>query len=488
MKRTIAIGVTTALLALAWRADATAPDQARPTGPDSSISWTPCPANAAVQCGQVSVPIDWARPDGERTLVGVARRPADDPSHRVGTLFFNPGGPGYTGVDTLTDAAELVYSATLLARFDIVVVDPRGVGTSTPVHCEVPILAPGVTLFPRSQQQFNALVEHNRAVGQSCLDNTGDLLRHVDTVSVARDHEAVRMALAVPQVTWLMTSYGAQVGANYAELFPDRVRALVIDGALDHAFPTLHSVLDEARSVEDSFDRFVTWCRTAQECALRGRPVARLYDELVRRADRSPMLVDGAIRPVTGEDIRMNTEGGLLFKEPVFGPDKSWAGLSRGIAAALDGDATAFAAPPPEPTDGSYAGQAVACLDYPADVTTYRELRARMLLVRKVAPHLQGASQFWTVHSCIGWPVPVTNPPRPVDVHGVRTLIVNATHDPSTPYSWALSLARQIHGSSLLTRVGDGHTSYDVSLCARRAVDKFLISPGSTPFRATCIG
>ncbi len=476
--------MTTALLALARRADATAPDGAA-HGPDSSISWTPCPANAAVQCGQVSVPVDWARPDGERTLVGVARRPADDPSHRVGTLFFNPGGPGYTGVDTLTDAAELVYSATLLARFDIVVVDPRGVGTSTPVHCEVPILAPGVTLFPRSQQQFNALVEHNRAVGQSCLDNTGDLLRHVDTVSVAQDHEAVRMALAVPQVTWLMTLYAPVARTMWS--CSRRVRALVIDGALDHAFPTLHSVLDEARSVEDSFDRFVTWCRTARN--VRWWPARRTaLRRAGRRADRSPMLVDGAIRPVTGEDIRMNTEGGLLFKEPVFGPDKSWAGLSRGIAAALDGDATAFAAPPPEPTDGSYAGQAVACLDYPADVTTYRELRARMLLVRKVAPHLQGASQFWTVHSCIGWPVPVTNPPRPVDVHGVRTLIVNATHDPSTPYSWALSLARQIHGSSLLTRVGDGHTLCDVSLCARRAVDKFLISPGSTPFRATCIG
>ena len=168
--------------------------------------------------------------------MALARRPADDPAHRIGTLFYNPGGPGDGGVKYVI-AADTFFSATLRARFDIVGLDPRGVGGSTPITCGVPALTPDYTFFPRTQQEFDAMVAHNRAVAQSCLQQTGPLLLHADTVSVARDHEAVRIALGVSKVSWLGLSYGTQVGAQYAQLYPNRTRAMVLDAVLDHSHP-----------------------------------------------------------------------------------------------------------------------------------------------------------------------------------------------------------------------------------------------------------
>jgi pimeloyl-ACP methyl ester carboxylesterase len=268
----------------------------------------------------------------------VARRPADDPSRRVGTLFFNPGGPGDGAVKYVVAAGQ-VFSDALRARFDIVGMDPRGVGASTGIRCGVPILTPSGTLFPRSRQAFQKLRRHNHAVGLSCLRQTGPLMAHVDTVSVARDHEALRIALGVGEVSWLGLSYGTQLAANYAELYPQHTRAMVLDAALEHSMPEVQQVADEMMAAEDSFNRFIRWCRTAPTCALQGRNVGALYDRLVARADRHPIPFDGALRPVTGEDIRMGTIGPLRFKE-------AWAGLSRAIKATLEGDASAFALPP----------------------------------------------------------------------------------------------------------------------------------------------
>ncbi len=315
-----------AVLLLAFVAAGGTPAQAqseRHRQPASSIDWAPCPGSDVAQCGTLDVPVDWSQRRGERITLAVARRPADRPEARVGTLFYNPGGPGDGGVDYVVNA-ELIFSATLRERFDIVAMDPRGVGGSTPVVCDVPVIAPGYTLWPRTEEQFNELVAHNRALGESCLKGTGPLLGNLDTVSVARDHEALRRALGVRMVSWLGISYGAQLGANYAELFPRRTRAMVLDAALEHSLPEVVQVADEMRAAEDSFNRFTAWCDTDDTCALRGQDVAAGFDRLVAEADVSPIPVDGAVRAVSGEDIRMGTIGKLTLKEPsIYGPDAS---------------------------------------------------------------------------------------------------------------------------------------------------------------------
>ena len=444
--------------------------------------WSPCPGFETVQCGALSVPVDWAEPHGPQISLSVARRPADDPTHRVGTLFYNPGGPGDGGVKYVVGADSFfggAFSDTLKARFDLVAMDPRGVGDSTPGHCAVPVVVPNVTLFPKTKQDFERLRRHSREVGLSCLRDSGDLARHVDTVSVARDHEALRLALGVRRISWLAISYGAQIAANQAALFPNGIRSMVIDAALEHSGSEVAMTADGIAITEDAFNRFVAWCPTSPTCALRGQDVAAAFDHLVAEADAHPMPVKGAVRPVSGEDIRMRMFDLLALKEPsIYGPDVSWAGASRALAAAMAGDASAFALP--SEADLSSRG-AIACLDYDSEIRTYADMQQRLVLGRQLAPHLQGASEMWQIVNCLNWPIPAANPLHRLDVRGVPTLIVNATHDPETSYRWAYGLAAQIRGSVMLTREGDGHTSYYTSACARSAIDAFLLSGSASP-------
>jgi pimeloyl-ACP methyl ester carboxylesterase len=367
--------------------------------------------------------------------------------------------------------------------------DPRGIENSLQVRCSVPVITPDSTLFPKTEQQFNQLRKHNRAVGLDCLDKAGELVRHMDTVSVARDHEALRLALGENKINWLGVSYGTQLAANYAQLYPTGTRAMVLDAALEHSLSEVHQVAGEIMVAEDSFNRFADWCPTAETCALRGQDVRAVFDRLVAQADQNPIPAEGALRAVTGEDIRMGTKGLLRFKEPsIFGPDLSWAGLSRALQKAIDADGSAFAvAPTGVPQYGWQSLLAVACLDYAPQVHTYQEMQQRLELGRQLAPHLQGASETWQVNFCIDWPVKPVNPPRTLHVRGVSTLLIHAVHDPSDHYSWTHGLAAQIDGSALLTRTGDGHTSVYTSDCARSAADAFLID-GRSEANRICEG
>ena len=139
-----------------------------------TVDWAPCQQAPAVQCGTLRVPVDWARPQGAQTTVAVSRRPADDPSRRIGVLFYNPGGPGDGGT-SYVQLAERVFSPTLRERFDLVGMDPRGVGGSEHPRCSVPVLTPDDTIFPRTRSQFDRLLRRNRQVGLSCLRGTGKL-------------------------------------------------------------------------------------------------------------------------------------------------------------------------------------------------------------------------------------------------------------------------------------------------------------------------
>lgn len=445
-----------------------------------SIDFAPCPGSAVTQCGSLRVPANWAHPKGRKINVAVARRPAEDPAHRIGTLFYNPGGPGDGGVKYVV-AADTFFSKALRARFDIVSVDPRGVGASTPITCGIAALTPEYRFFPRTQRQFDAMVAHNRAVARSCLRRTGPLLLHADTVSVARDHEALRIALGVSKVSWLGLSYGTQLGAQYAQLYPRRTRAMVLDAALDHSVSDVLVNADAAVTVEEAFDRFATWCDTTADCALQGQDVAAAYDALVRRAQKHPIPVEGALRPVSGDDIRMNTPGYLIAKTPnVLAGQLTWPLFSQILKLAVAGNAEFFAFGPPQgPTDNLFARIANHCGDYASDIHTYADMQQRIEMGRQLAPHLGGASEFWQGMLCVGWPFKVANPVHRLDIRGVPTLIVHTNHDPSLSYQWAFELATQIRGSSVLTRNGDGHTSYYTSKCAQVATDQFLLTKQS---------
>lgn len=462
----------------------------------SPIRWHRCGGGLprALRCGRISVPLDYAHPQGARITIGFNRLRASDPSQRIGSLILNPGGPGGAGSEVIAAqaAGRPLLPAQLRRRFDLIGMDPRGVGTSTPVRCD-PALFNAVTssLFPRSRDGFAQLSAHAAALGESCLRLTGPLLGHVDTRSVARDMEALRRRLGDGKLNFLGLSYGSELGMTYAELYPRRIRVMALDGALEHQVSTTTLYADASRAYEDALRRFAAWCEHTARCPLHGRRVLAFFDRLVRRADRQPIPAPGCARagcrtPVTGGDIRSNAQGLLLVKggNRGFGIP-SWTEFANALRLADRGDATAFAWPlATSPDDGSYAGLAINCVDHRLGIGRYEDFVNLLDLGRAVAPHLQGAGEAWpALVGCMRWPVPAAFPARAAHVRGAPPiLLVNATHDPETPYVWAHGLLGQMPSAVLLTREGDGHTTTLVTGPSRTrdAIVDYLVT-GVTP-------
>jgi pimeloyl-ACP methyl ester carboxylesterase len=273
------------------------------------------------------------------------------------------------------------------------------------------------------------------------------------------------------------------IGAQYAELFPGKIRVMALDGALDHSQSenTFHFV--EVKAYELVLERFAAWCKATADCALTGKEVLKEFDALVKKADAEPIpapdcVKSGACRPtVTGDDIRSAVQEGLLSTQ-------SWPTLGANLAKAIAGDASAFSFKLKQTEDDhDFSETAIQCLDWPAQTNAFYEgYEARRIFDRATVPHTQGASQSWRAQTrCIGWPVPVKNPPRPLVVPvdaAPPILIVNATFDPSTSMQWALEMSSQLPSAVLLIRNGFGHTTYanPGPSQVREAIDEYLIT------------
>jgi pimeloyl-ACP methyl ester carboxylesterase len=445
---------------------------AAPGWAKGTIQWHGCgpelPSN--LQCGELSVPLDWGDPNGAKITLGFNRLPAGDPAHRVGSLIVNPGGPGGAGSSAVAveAAGRHLWNPALHERFDMIGMDPRGVGTSTLVQCDPDAYNQLATLFPSTEAQFDQLASWARAWGQSCLERTGPLLGQVDTRSAARDMEALRQALGEGKLNFLGLSYGAHLGSAYAELYPDRIRTMALDAIANHSVSVNTLFADAAATYEDTLNRVAAWCAQTSSCPLHGRDVLALFDSVAQQADQQPIpapeCADGSCRPtVTGDEIRMNALHLMLAKDgvPAIGLP-SWNDFAIALARAEQGDASAFSMRlPASPTDDPFATLAINCADYPPEIVTYEDFVAKTLLGRVLAPHTHGASEAWLgMLACMRWPVPATYLPHSIMVRGAPPiLLVGSTHDPETNYVWAHELRNQMPSAVLLTRDGDGHTS-----------------------------
>jgi pimeloyl-ACP methyl ester carboxylesterase len=460
------------------------------------IGWHGCGSDAppSLQCGELSVPLDYAQPRGAQITLGFARLPAQDRAHRIGSLIVNPGGPGGAGSQFigLEAAGGRLWHPALHRRFDLIGMDPRGIGTSTQIQCDPAAWNQPVSLFPRNAAEFDQLQSYAGAVGESCRRMTGPLLGHVDTLSVTRDMEALRRALGDGKLNFLGLSYGAEIGTLYAERYPKRIRAMALDGILDHSISTDRVFAEAAAAYEDTFNRFAAWCARASSCALHGRDVPAVFDRLVRRADQQPIpaprCATEPCRPtVTGAEIRLNSFNPLATKDPIRAIGlPGWKRYAAALAQAERGDASAFSSHLATVSqDDPFPGLAVNCVDYPRTVKTYEDFAAMTRRGRAIAPHTQGASEAWLgVTGCLRWPVPVANPPHRAAIRGAPPiLLVSASHDPSTSYVWARRVHRQIHRAVLLTRDGDGHTSSWLGprSATNNAIVQYLITRKTPP-------
>jgi pimeloyl-ACP methyl ester carboxylesterase len=468
--------VAASLAVLFVLADGVVASGTRATG----IAWTPCAEDATAECGTVSVPVDWADPGGARIDLALVRLRATEPAERIGALVDVPGGPGDSGVDRVL-ANRGRFIASLNRRFDIVGYDARGIGRSHPVLCSAEVLAQEPPPVLTSQADFDARVAYNRRLRADCRARTGPLFDHVDTRSGVYDLEAIRAALGEERLTFRGRSYGTLLGAQYAERYPRRIRAMVLDSVTDHSVDTRANLDTQAATVQDSFDEFVAGCRRAPDCVLRGRDIRALWAGLLTRAGRGelphPDDPGTALTPFFLVDL---AEQG--FRGPY------WTQLAE-VLAALEASVPAPAvrtASGPVP----YPPLAIFCADYDLPVRDYREYAAHLRRSRALAPDMRyGTFAVYGTAACLGWPKPVANPQHRLVVRHSATplLLVNARHDPATGYAWAVGVARQLGDEAvLLTYEGWGHIVYGRSTCVDRAVDRYLITRRPPARGASC--
>ena len=459
------------------------------------IVWRRC--RTTYFCADVSVPLDWSRPEGPRVTVGVLRARARIPAERIGVLMVNYGGPGSATSEGVVDRYPNVlgrpFGDEVADRYDIVAVDWRGHGTSRPalacgfVNDQSP--TGGAAPDPDNDVAWSAFVAETRRVQAECAASVGaEFLARVGTDTMVRDMERVREVLGERQVTYVGYSYGAWLGAMYLTMFPESLRAVVLDAppAPRRDLRTLSTV--QARGFQAAYDRFFAWCAGDERCALRGgattaEGVSRAFDELVADMDRAPRTV--GLRRVTGDQCLS------ALNAASYAPETRWVGTAQALAAAGRGDA----GPLLLLTDGSVSEDqfvtsylAVRALDNAATAEetpdTFRAfLRADVRALGRHMPRLAADNVAF-----VGWPARRPSALPTIAAPGARpALIVASRGDATTPYDGALQMREALgNGSHLLTYEGGRHAASTGIPCAADVVRAFLDDPSAPPTASTC--
>jgi pimeloyl-ACP methyl ester carboxylesterase len=411
--------------------------------------------------------------------------PAAEPSGRIGSLVVNPGGPGAPGTD-YAQAASQVFRRPVLDAYDVVGFDPRGTGGSSPVDC---LSDDQLDTFlardpdPDTVAEVGSYEQSGDEFWRGCVERSGDLSAHISTIESARDIDVLRAVLGESTLTYFGASYGTELGATYADLFPDKVGRLVLDGAVDLSISSRELSLEQAGGFETALRSYVQDCIDGDDCYL-----GDTVDAGVARIKQ--FLDDVDAQPLDTSESRDLTEGsaasGIAFT--LYSRD-FWTYLTQGLEAAFDGDGTVLllladaysSRGPGGYTDNSMeAFPAISCLDDPYSVPA-AEVPANVPDFEAASPTF-GRIFAWGLNTCAGIRVRSTEKPRDVRAAGAPPIVVvGTTRDPATPYAWAVHLADQLESGVLVSRDGDGHTGYNEgNECVDSAVEDFLID-GTVP-------
>jgi pimeloyl-ACP methyl ester carboxylesterase len=448
------------------------------------LDWAAC-GDAGAQCATATVPKDYDSPGRGTFDIQVARSPATDQEHRIGSLFFNFGGPGaFTAPYVEAFGADLF--PLLNQRFDIVGVDPRGTGLLDGLDCAVNQETDGVYSQPfvtPDTLDVNALLRKDTRYIGRCIQRNEDL-RYTATANVARDMNAVREAVGDKKMTYLGFSYGTFLGATLQSLFPGKTRAVVLDGAVDpdqYMNDPLDGIDEQTAGFERAISRFFSACaHDPAGCGFGAGDPRGTLDDLIEEADTSPIPASNAPdRPVDGDDIRAALVSEVYAKF-------LWEELATALAGADAGDAAGIRAI----TDGFYGRQ---------DDGTYDPFNDRFFLLgaseqnypRRLEPYLRAGKSsyqdydyaFWNHgYSELNWglfPIRARDKydgPFRTTRRDPTTLVVGTRYDPATPYKAAKRMVQQLGNARLLTMTGDGHTAYGSgSPCTDAAIEAYLI-------------
>jgi len=486
-------------------------------GPTAGLEWTPCgeaapdtrsgpatPGNApAYECARLRVPLDYARPGGETIELAVIRVRATGPGAHLGSLVFNFGGPGASGVETLPQAADQFQ--TLNTRYDLVSFDPRGVGLSAPVVClddKQLDAAMQSESTPDTESEISAFDAEQRAVTRACAARSGTVLPHVGTVNAARDLDRLRIALGEDKLNYFGISYGTWLGAAYAHRFPAKTGRTVLDAAMDTRISKVNLNLQQAAAFQRALEHYAADCvrQGPQRCPpsrptangrTGGRDVKSVpqivgdVGALLRRLDSEPLD--------TGLGRKLSQTLGVTGVATALYAKQLWPALTQGLTMAQRGDGTILLrladAQNGRDEDGRYsnimaANTAITCADT-TERHTVEDVRELLPRFRK-ASSVFGESMAWGLMQCTGWPVRGADEAQEVSADAAAPIVVlGNTGDPATPFAWAPALAEELGSGVLVTLEGEGHGAYDTgNPCIRRVVDNYLLE-GEVPRHGT---
>jgi len=479
------------------------------------VAWSDCHAKLGpFQCGTVQVPLDYDRPDGATISIALVRRPATDPQHRIGSLLINPGGPGGSGVSFTIFVAPSVFSDEVRARFDLVGFDPRGIARSSALHCfgtarqQDPYFTP--LAFPSTPAEEQTWIAADRYLDAACEQRGGRIADHMSTANVARDLDVLRQAVGDQQLSYAGYSYGSYLGVTYANLFPDKVRALVIDGVPDPiAWATgsgneamtvpFTTRLHADAGAQATLDEFFRLCDAAGPACAFSVDAADRYAALAARLKAHPIqtaLPDGSLAELNYSTLIGLTLGVLANG----GRDITWEDFARLLADLESQPARGRAGArlgllwqrqayitrrgfPRYPNDVE-AFPAVACADSdnPDSYAAWSTAGA----AADAASGYFGRIWTWFSSICAEWPS--ADHDRYVGPFDRMTtnpvLVVGNQFDSNTPYEGAVTVANLLPNSALLMLHGWGHTSPFLSRCIDDAVTRYLVD-GTVPAPGT---
>lgn len=453
------------------------------------VVWESC--EDTYSCASIEVPLDYADPG--RGSVRIAAIRASATGQPQGTVLVNPGGPGGSGVNIVRDSLDYVTSARLREDFDVLGFDPRGVAASSAVVCSTDAEqdADRQEVSPADasdEEELDLALVRAQEYADRCAERTGELLGFVDTVSAARDMDVLRAVVSDERLNFLGFSYGTQLGATYADLFPERVGRLVLDGAVDPTLSNEEVTLGQARGFEAALRAYVADCQQGADCPYPGTvddgvaAVQDLFDSVDRNPDRA---ADGRLVPVS-----TFVRGFIL---PLY-DNANWPTLTQAVTSALAGDPSAMLyladLSADRGPDGTYATNstaaflAVTCLDYPM-VTDPEQMRADEQELLDASPTFGEFLAYGGI-TCAPWAYPPVSEPRALQAEGAGPIVViGTTGDPATPYAWSTALAEQLASGVHVTWEGEGHTAYGRSNdCIRDLVDDYF-TDGTVPADGT---
>ncbi|MFG2023974.1 alpha/beta hydrolase [Streptomyces sp. NPDC048825] len=474
------------------------------------LSWEDCPPPSEAQgggeapsalpngdrwqCATLKVPLDWDEPEGDTIGLALIRAEASGAEERrIGSLIFNFGGPGSSGVATLP--AFATEFAHLRTRYDLVSFDPRGVGRSAGVECQSDEQLDEYfqqDATPDNAAERRTLLEDTKAFNSACEKNSGKFLPHVRTTDAARDLDLVRQVLDDDRLHYFGISYGTELGGVYAHLFPKKVGRAVFDAVVDPTRNPEQGSLGQAKGFQLALDNFAEDCTSKQEACPLGDTAQNVKDRIAR------LLEDLDSLPVPGVFPRELTQtvaaSGIL--QALYSQDY-WEYLTEGLQQAYAGDGTVLMllsdAMNGRNESGEYsnsvpANVSINCADNKARYTT-ADVEAKLPQFRTASP-LFGDYVAWSLLGCTDWPVPGAADDPDVSAPGAAPiLVIGNTGDPATPYEGARKMADELgKGVGIeLTYRGQGHGAYGSgNKCVRDAVDGYLLDGRVPPTGQVC--